>query len=308
MAIIYRMADRRWTVADVPDQSGRTAVVTGGAAGIGFETAKVLAVRGARVVLACRDAERGAAATNLLTGDVVVVRLDLASLASVRAAADEIRAAVPRLDLLINNAGVMNAPFRRTEDGIELTFATNHVGHFALTGLLLDTLTDDGRIVTVSSIAHRRGTADFSEPDAASYQPDEAYARSKLANLLFTYELDRRLAGSGIHALAAHPGVVGTALWRTSSAFERVMVSNRLRALNFWLAQDAAAGALPSLRAATDPDARGGDYFGPHRWQEMTGAPVRVQPIPLAHDEAAQRRLWELSEGLTGVHYPLPAG
>ncbi len=294
----------RWTAQDVPDQSGRTVVVTGGAAGIGLETARVLAERGARVVLACRDPRR----VPRIAGDVTAVRLDLASLASVRAAAEEIRTAVPRLDLLVNNAGVMDVPFQRTEDGIELTFATNHVGHFALTGLLLDTMVEGGRIVTVSSVAHRRGTADFTEPDADSYRSGDAYEQSKLANLLFTYELDRRLAGSGIHALAAHPGIVGSSLWRTSSAMARVMVSKRLRALNFWFAQDSAAGALPTLRAATDPDAHGSDYFGPNGWFEATGAPVRVESTSLSHDETAQRRLWELSEGLTGVRYPLPVG
>jgi NAD(P)-dependent dehydrogenase (short-subunit alcohol dehydrogenase family) len=302
------MSGKRWTVADVPDQSGRTAVVTGGAAGIGFETAKVLAARGARVVLACRDAERGAAAAGRLTGDVVVVPLDLASLASVQAAAPAIRAEVPRLDLLVNNAGVMDVPFQRTEDGNELTFATNHLGHFALTGLLLDAMVDGGRIVTVSSVAHQRGTADFTEPDAQTYRSGIAYARSKLANLLFTYELDRRLAGTGIHALAAHPGIVGTALWRTSGAVERFLISNRLRAVNFWYAQDAAGGALPSLRAATDPAARGADYFGPSGWQEATGAPVRVESSAVSHDESAQRGLWTLSEDRTGIRYPLSVG
>jgi NAD(P)-dependent dehydrogenase (short-subunit alcohol dehydrogenase family) len=302
------MSTRRWTVADVPDQHGRTAVVTGGNTGVGFETARALADRGARVILACRDLERGEQAAREITGDVTVVRLDLASLASVRAAAEQIRAAAPRLDLLVNYAGVMEMPYQRTPDGFELTFATNHLGHFALTGLLLDRLlpVDGSRVVTVSSIAHRQGKGDFADPAPDTYRSGPAYAESKLANLLFTYELDRRLAGERPFALAAHPGIVGTQLWRTSSGLERLMVSDRLRPLNFWYAQDTAHGALPTLRAATDPDARGGEYYGPHRWFQATGAPVRVESTAVSHDEAAQRRLWELSERLTGVHYPLP--
>ncbi|HEX5401255.1 MAG TPA: oxidoreductase [Pseudonocardiaceae bacterium] len=295
-------------MAELPDQHGRTAVVTGGNTGVGFETARALADRGAHVLLACRDPERGERAAGQLTGDVSVVRLDLASLASVHAAAEQLKAAVPRLDLLINNAGVMNVPYQRTPDGFESTFATNHLGHFALTGLLLDRLlaADGSRVVTVSSIAHRRGKADFTDRTTESYRAGSAYEESKLANLLFTYELDRRLADAGPRALAAHPGIVGTRLWRTSTGFERLMVSDRLRALNFWYAQDSAHGALPTLRAATDPDARGGEYYGPGRWFEATGAPVRVESTAVSHDETAQRRLWELSERLTGVRYPLP--
>jgi NAD(P)-dependent dehydrogenase (short-subunit alcohol dehydrogenase family) len=289
----------RWTVGDVPDQSGRTAVVTGGNAGIGLVTAEVLAARGARVVLACRDLAKGRRAATSIDGEVDVVRLDLASLASVRAAAEAVQATCPALDLLVNNAGVMAAPRARTEDGIELTFATNHIGHFAFTGLLLDLLRPGGRVVTVSSNAHDRATGDFDTDE-----PTVAYPESKLANLLFTYELDHRL-GDRRAALAAHPGTVGTALWRTSPALERLLVSNRLRPINFWYAQGAPAGALPTLRAATDPAARGGDYFGPGGWFQATGAPVRVESAPLSHDTGLRQRLWELSERLTGVRYPV---
>jgi NAD(P)-dependent dehydrogenase (short-subunit alcohol dehydrogenase family) len=284
----------RWTSADVPDQSGRTALVTGGNAGIGLVTAQVLAQRGARVLLACRDLTRARQAADRIDGDVDVVRLDLASLASVRAAAETI----PELDLLVNNAGVMDVPKGRTEDDFELTFGTNHLGHFALTGLLLDRLRPGGRVVTVSSIAHRRGTGDFGTDD-----PDVAYGESKLANLLFSYELDQRL-GDTRAALAAHPGIVDTALWRTSPPMARLMVSRRLRPLNFWFVQGADAGALPTLRAATDQDAAGGDYFGPSGRFEATGAPVRVESSSLSHDTAVRQRLWELSERLTGVRYP----
>lgn len=285
----------RWTVADVPDQSGRTAVVTGGNAGIGLVTARVLAARGARVVLACRDVSRARQVAGSIGGDVDVVELDLASLASVRGAAE----VIPAFDLLVNNAGVMDAPRARTADGLELTMATNHFGHFALTGLVLDRLRPGGRIVSVSSNAHHRATGDFTTDD-----PAVAYPESKLANLLFTYELDARLAGAR-RALAAHPGTVGTALWRTSSRLERILVSPRLRPVNFWYAQGPTAGALPTLRAATDPTARGGDYFGPDGWFQATGAPVRVESSALSRDTGLRQRLWALSERLTGVRYPV---
>jgi NAD(P)-dependent dehydrogenase (short-subunit alcohol dehydrogenase family) len=348
--------DGRWTAADVPDQSGRVAVVTGASAGIGLETARVLAARGATVVLACRDlAKAGRSAEQIRAGtgpaaggahagaalaavghaqsrarqpagpgqdparqpergspapDVRVVQLDLASLASVRAAASEVRAAFPRLDLLINNAGVMGVPYQRTEDGFELTFATNHLGHFALTGLLLDRLcaAPGARIVTVSSRGHHSGVMNFDDLQGERrYRPERAYWQSKLANLLFSYELQRRLAaaGAGPSALAAHPGVVLTELWRTSSRLERAAISPRLRLLNFWLAQSVAMGALPTLRATTDPGARGGEYYGPARRHD-TGYPARVESSARSHDETDQRRLWDVSERLTGVQYHLP--
>jgi NAD(P)-dependent dehydrogenase (short-subunit alcohol dehydrogenase family) len=303
----------RWNAADVPDQSGRTAVVTGASAGLGLETAKVLAGRGATVVLACRDtdkAERVAARieTELGRPRARVVRIDLASLDSVLEAANEIRSTCPRVDLLINNAGVMMVPYHRTEDGFELTLATNHLGHFALTGLVLDILlaTAGSRIVTVSSIAHRRAVMHFDDLQSErGYQPSDAYAQSKLANLLFTYELQSRLeaAGTRTTALAAHPGNARTDLWRTSSPLERALISRRLRVLNFWIAQSPQIGALPTLRAAVDPSAQGGDYYGPHRRPQFTGYPTRVQSSPRAHDTVAQRRLWEASEQLTGVSY-----
>ena len=307
-----------WTIDEVADQSGRTAVVTGANVGVGFETARALAARGATVILACRDVAKGEAAAERITAasaappaGVRVVRLDLASLASVRAAADDIRASVPRLDLLINNAGVMDIPFARSEDGVELTFAVNHLGHFALTGLLLAQLlaTPGSRVVTVSSVAHRRGLLDLETLESEEgYKPDHAYARSKLANLLFAYELQGRLdaAGAGTISLAAHPGIARTELYRTNSRFERALLSSRVRALTSWLAQSAEAGASPTLRAALDPDARGGEYYGPNGWKEYVGQPVRVDSIPSSHDDSAQRRLWQVSEELSGITYPLP--
>jgi NAD(P)-dependent dehydrogenase (short-subunit alcohol dehydrogenase family) len=274
---------------------------------------RLLAERGATVVLACRDvvkAERAADRIRSKVGraDLHVVRLDLASLASIREAAYELRSNYPRLDLLINNAGVMAVPYQRTEDGFELTLATNHLGHFALTGLLLKPLlaSAGSRIVTVSSIAHRRGVMYFDDLRSEhSYKPGNAYGRSKLANLLFTYELQARLEAAGTRTIgvAAHPGNARTELWRTSSRVERVLISPRLRWLNFWLVQSAELGALPTLRAAVDPSARGGDYYGPEGPFQFTGYPTRVESSARSHDAVAQRRLWDLSEQLTGVSY-----
>jgi NAD(P)-dependent dehydrogenase (short-subunit alcohol dehydrogenase family) len=304
-----------WTAADVPGQAGRTAVVTGASGGVGLETATVLAERGAALVLACRDmgkAERAAdrIRAGVVRADVRTVRLDLASLASVREAADEIRATCPRLDLLINNAGVMEVPYQRTEDGFELTFATNHLGHFALTGLVLDRLlaVPGSRIVTVSSLGHTEGVMRFDDLQfERGYQAQPAYWQSKLANLLFSYELQARLGAAGARtiSLAAHPGIVRTDLWRTSSRLERALISPRLRMLNFWAVQSPQLGAWPTLRAATDPTALGSEYYGPSGRRGYTGSPVRVESSACSHDVAAQRRLWEISQQLTGVSYPI---
>jgi len=311
------MSTLRWTAANVPSQSGRVAVVTGASGGIGLETARVLAERGATVVLACRDERKADQAAGQIRStapdaDVRPAHLDLASLGSVRQAAAEILASCPRLDLLINNAGVMYVPFQRTEDGFELTLGTNHLGHFALTGLLLPRLleTPGSRVVTVSSVAHRYGKMHFDDLMLTShYQPDPAYGQSKLANLLFSYELQARLAaaGAGTAALAAHPGVVLTDLWRTSPGWQRALISPRLRPINSWAAQPVSQGALPSLRAATDPAAQGGEYYGPGGFHEYTGSPGRVESTAASHDPAAQRRLWDVSEQLTGVSYAVTA-
>jgi NAD(P)-dependent dehydrogenase (short-subunit alcohol dehydrogenase family) len=228
----------------------------------------------------------------------------------VRSAAGEIRARFPQLDLLINNAGVMEVPCQRTEDGFELTLATNHLGPFALTGLLLDRLAAGARIVTVSSIGHLDGVMDFDDLQAERhYDPEQAYSQSKLANLLFTYELDRRMraAGTGVIALACHPGVVYTDLFATRSRRQQFLLSPAMRIINFWAVQNARMGALPALRAATDPSARGGEYYGPHRYglrrRFYTGYPAVVNSSARSHDEADQARLWQVSEQLTGVSY-----
>jgi NAD(P)-dependent dehydrogenase (short-subunit alcohol dehydrogenase family) len=307
---------RPWTEASIPGLSGRTAVVTGANAGLGLRAARVLAARGAHVVLACRNLDRANGAASEIGAEspgasTAVVRLDLASQSGVASAAEEIRARFPRLDLLINNAGVMEVPYRRTEDGFELTLATNHLGPFALTGLLLDRMAAGGRIVTVSSMAHLDGVVDFDDLQSARhYDPERAYAQSKLANLLFTYELDRRLraAGAGVTALACHPGVVYTDLFANRSRPQRLLLSPAMRVINFWAVQDVRMGALPALRAATDPSARGGEYFGPCRSglrrRFYTGYPGVVESSLRSRDQADQARLWQVSEQLTGVAYP----
>ena len=300
-----------WTVADVPDQHGRMAVVTGANTGIGFEAAAVLAQRGAVTILACRDtgkAERALARLSAATPDVSVsvVRLDLGSLDSIREAAGQIRASHERLDLLINNAGVMMPPHGITTDGFELQFGTNHLGHFALTGLLLDRMlaVPGSRVVTVSSNGHRAGRINFADLQSEHrYRRIAAYGQSKLANLMFTYELERRLkaAEAATIATAAHPGTAATDLTRHLPG---VLQKAQAVAGGFFT-QSATMGALPTLRAATDPAARGGEYYGPGGWGQMTGYPVRVSSNGRSHDEAAQRRLWAESERLTGVTYPV---
>ena len=300
-----------WTVADVSDQQGRTAVVTGSNTGIGYEAAAVLAQRGAITVLACRDtgkAERAAARLSAAApqATVSVVRLDLASLDSVRAAAEQIRASHERLDLLINNAGLMMPPHGTTADGFELQLGTNHLGHFALTSLLLDLMLSvpGSRVVTVSSNGHRGGRINFADLQSERrYGRMSAYAQSKLANLMFTYELERRLraAEAPTIALAAHPGTASTELVRHIPGPLRTAYA----ATGGLFTQSATMGALPTLRAATDPAAHGGEYYGPSGLGQMKGYPVLVSSNSRSHDEAAQRRLWAESERLTGVTYPV---
>jgi NAD(P)-dependent dehydrogenase (short-subunit alcohol dehydrogenase family) len=301
----------RWTAADVPDQTGRTAIVTGANTGIGFEAAAVLAARGATVVLACRDLDKAKQAAARVTAStpgaaVQVQRLDLAALASVRGAADELRDRYDRIDLLVNNAGVMWTPRQTTADGFELQFGTNHLGHFALTGLLLDRLlaTPGSRVVTISSLGHRTGRIHFDDLQLERrYGRQRAYGQSKLANLMFTYELQRRLAaaGAGTIAVAAHPGGSRTELTRHLPRG----ISTASRLLEPLWAQGADMGALPTLRAATDPRVQGGEYYGPDGFAEGRGYPKRVGSSRRSHDVEVQRRLWAVSEELTGVGYPV---
>ena len=301
----------QWTEADVPDQAGRVAVVTGANTGIGFETARVLAARGAHVVLACRDETRAREAADRITGQVPgasvgAVACDLASLASVRKAAADLAGQASAIDLLINNAGVMMTPYGRTEDGFEQQLGVNHLGPFALTGLLLPALLrgPGSRVVTVSSLNHRNGQIQFGDLQSEGrYRPADAYAQSKLANLLFSYELQRRLAAAGapVMATAAHPGLSRTELFRHLSPAGRVWFALVERPL----AQSAAMGALPTLRAATDPAVRGGDYFGPGGRGSVRGYPQLVASSAASHDAAVQQRLWRESERLTGVGYAI---
>jgi NAD(P)-dependent dehydrogenase (short-subunit alcohol dehydrogenase family) len=297
----------KWTSEDVPGQQGRLAVVTGANTGLGFETARVLAARGASVVLAVRDIEKGKRAAARIAdsapgANVMVQPLDLTSLDSIRAAAAELRAKHPRIDLLINNAGVMFTPKQTTRDGFEVQFGTNHLGHFALTGLLLEQMlpVPGSRVVTVSSIAHRlRARINFADLQGErSYSRVRAYAQSKLANLMFTYELQRRLSGAGTTiAVAAHPGLTDTELTRNSPAIAAFFYARVM-------SQKAAIGALPTLRAATDPGVHGGQYYGPGGLLGARGYPKPAESNGRSHDTATQRRLWTVSEELTGVTFP----
>jgi len=296
-----------WTSTDIPDQTGRTAVITGANTGLGYETAHALAGRGARLVLAVRNLDKGKAAADLIGrrypgADVTVQELDLTSLDSVRAAADQLRAGHDSIDLLINNAGVMMTPKQTTQDGFELQFGTNHLGHFAFTGLLMDRLlaSQGSRVVTVSSNGHRFGGVRFDDLQSErSYSRVGAYGQSKLANLLFTYELQRRLeqAKTGTIAVAAHPGASSSELGRYAPG--------AVRRISPLLEQSAEMGALPTLRAAADPTVRGGQYYGPSGFLQLRGYPKLVSSNAKSHDVAVQKRLWAVSEALTGVVFPL---
>jgi NAD(P)-dependent dehydrogenase (short-subunit alcohol dehydrogenase family) len=306
-------SDGKWTTGDIPDQSGRVAVVTGANTGLGYHAAAALAQTGARVVLAVRNLEKGNLALARIVAadpdaDVTLQELDLSSLASVRAAAAALRKAYPRIDLLINNAGVMWTPKQLTDDGFEMQFGTNHLGHFALTGLLLDNLLPvrGSRVVTVSSMGHRlRAAIHFDDLQwEHRYDRIAAYGQSKLANLLFTYELQRRLAARGqptTTALAAHPGGSNTELARNLPGIFKPAVA----VLGPLLFQNASMGSLPTLRAATDPGVEGGQYYGPDGLGEQRGHPKLVSSSAQSHDEDLQHRLWTVSEELTGVRYPV---
>lgn len=301
----------KWTTTDIPDQTGRVAVITGANTGLGYETAAALAAKGAHVVLAVRNLDKGKDAAALIhkrnpAAEVNLQELDLTSLDSIRAAAEQLRSDHDRIDMLVNNAGVMWTPKSTTKDGFELQFGTNHLGHFAFTGLLLDRLLPvaGSRVVTVSSIGHRiRADIHFDNLQwERGYSRVGAYGQAKLANLMFTYELQRRLAPPGTTiAAAAHPGGSRTELSRNLPSPLRG-VFNVVEPL---VAQDAATGALPTLRAATDPGVHGGQYFGPDGFGQMRGHPKVVASSAKSHDVEVQKRLWAVSEELTGVVYPV---
>lgn len=294
-----------WTTEHIPDQSGKTVLFTGANTGIGYIGARELARKHAHVVLAVRSVAKGEEAIARIREDIPnasleILRIDLADLASVEAAALAYRRRHDHLDLLVNNAGVMVPPYTKTADGFELQIGVNHFGHFALTGYLFDMLlaTEESRIVNVSSGAHKIGRIDFDDInwERRRYRRLQAYADSKLANLLFTFALQRRLGAlsSSTIAVAAHPGVTMTDLQRHSRI---------LNLLSRPIAHDVEQASLPTLRAATDPDVRGGDYFGPGRFFELSGAPERVRPIQRALEIESADRLWELSGTLTGVTF-----
>jgi NAD(P)-dependent dehydrogenase (short-subunit alcohol dehydrogenase family) len=300
------MSKHGWSAERLPEQSGRIAIVTGANSGIGFETARVLAEKGATVNMACRNLAKANPKADEIRerhpgAKVEVMQLDLADLESVRSFADAFRAKYDRLDLLINNAGVMVPPYGKTAQGFETQFGINHLGHFALTGALLDLLTDTpgSRVVNVSSMAHRIGKIDFSNLNwDKGYNAQAAYGQSKLANLLFTYELQRRLkkAGKDTLSVAAHPGWTETNLQQHSSSF---------MFLNKFFAQDALMGALPTLYAAAEPDVHGAQYYGPSGFLEMNGPPKRVKSNKRSHDQNVAERLWHISEDLTGVRFQI---
>lgn len=298
--------DLKWTAEDIPPQNGRVAVITGADSGLGFETSRALASHGANVILAVRDTEKGRQAMSQLVyeipgASVSVQRLNLSSLDSIRAAAAELRADHPNIDLLIIIAAVMCAHRQTTIDGFEMQFGTNHLGHFALTGMLLDSMTraPHSRVVVVGcSMFESRAIINFDDLQfERSYDYATAYGQSKLANLMFCYELQHRLAEIGARtiAVAAHPGIVNIGMRHRSP----VLTHGPL------FSQSAQMGALPILRAATDQRVKAGQYYGPGGFHERTGYPVKVLSSDQSHDASLRRHLWAVSEKLTGVKYPL---
>lgn len=303
-----------WTENDIPDQSGKTTIVTGANSGLGFETALALAGKGASVVLACRNLEKGEQARVRIRESypdaaLELMGLDLADLSSVREFARDFLSGHEELHILCNNAGIMAIPLRKTADGFEMQFGTNHLGHFALTGLLLDRLlkTPKARVVNVSSIAHRQGKIDFDNLSAEkSYGRLAAYGQSKLANLLFTFELQRRLERVGADTItaASHPGWAATNLQFAGPRMSgSALQAGVMTVLNALFSQSQRRGALPSLYACTAEDVQGGDYYGPNGFQQMWGLPKKVGSNRRSRDTEVAAKLWEKSEELTGVAY-----
>ena len=303
-----------WSTAQIPNLTGKTALVTGANSGLGYEISTVLAARGAHVVMACRNVDKGEQAAGLIRSqtpkaDLVVKALDLANLASVRRFAADFQQQYTTLHILCNNAGIMAIPRRETADGFEMQFGTNHLGHFALTGLLLDPLlsTAGARVVHVSSGLHERGTINFADlMGKTTYEKWTAYSQSKLANLLFAYALQRKFTAAGVDtkSIGAHPGYAATNLQSVGPTMEGSWLARIGMALgNRLFAQSAASGALPLLYAATAPDVNGGDYIGPTGFQGMRGAPGKVRSNAESYDAAIAAKLWAVSVELTGVNY-----
>jgi len=296
-----------WTAENIPDQKGKIVIVTGSSSGIGYEAARMLANKNAKVIIAVRNLEKGEKAKAKIVSqnknaDIELMEIDLSDLSSVKAFADEFNNKYDKLDILINNAGVMIPPYSKTKDGFELQFGTNHLGHFALTLQLLDLIksTPNSRIVTVSSGAHKFGNINFDDLnwENRKYKPMRSYGDSKIANLYFTSELIKRISGTDNNVLvtAAHPGWTATDLQRHSGLFDF---------MNRFFAMPIEQGTLPTLRAATDLEAQSGDYYGPHAFGEWRGYPVKVEPNDLAKNETIAKKLWDVSEELTNVKLKL---
>ena len=306
------MANTYWTLKNIRDLTGKTIIVTGGNSGLGYEAVKALAAKGARVIMACRSVTKAEKARakiieNLPKAEIILMELDLADLKSIRNFATKFKQNHSHLDILLNNAGIMMIPYDLTKDGFEKQVGTNHLGHFALTGLLLEVLkrTPKSRVVNVSSMAHKNGEMDFENllyEKGNGYTPMKAYGRSKLSNLLFTYELQRYFEKNQIDcmALAAHPGVSVTNLFNSAAPKWLLFI---FRPLILVLFQPAKIGVLPELRASVDPEAKGGEYYGPKGLGEIKGYPVIVQSNEASHNQEDAKRLWTVSEKLTGVAF-----
>jgi NAD(P)-dependent dehydrogenase (short-subunit alcohol dehydrogenase family) len=306
------MSKKKWNLNDMPSQSGKVVVVTGGNSGLGFETVKAFADKGAEVVLACRNISKGELAKEEILkeipqGKIMVLPIDLMDLSSIKLFAEEFKQNFSQLDILINNAGIMTCPYALTKDGFESQMGTNHLGHFALTGYLLELIipTPNSRVVTVSSLAHKQWKMSFANSlseFAHSYNKMRAYSRSKMANLLFTYELQRRFESNGINsiALAAHPGASYTNLGRH---LEDKFLARLLRPLIVKILPNPNSGALSQIRAAADTNAKGGQFYGPSGFLELAGNPVVVKSTKSSYSIEDAKTLWEISEKLTGVQY-----
>ena len=301
---------QKWTTTNIPDLTGKVTIVTGGNSGLGYETVKAFAKRGATVVLASRSIEKGNEAKESIgriNGKIEVLYLDLMDFDSIKAFSEAVKSRYNRLDILVNNAGIMTTPYFLTKNGLEAQMGTNHFGHFALTGHLIDLIrkTPGARVVNVSSMAHKQGKMDFNNllfENGQGYSPLKSYGRSKLMNLLFTYELQRFFEQNNINAMAvaAHPGVSNTNLARF---LEKKLIFKILKPLVYPFIQGQEMGALPQIRAGIDEKVKGGDYYGPDGFREMKGFPVKVESNKASKNRADAKELWDISEKLTGVKF-----
>ena len=304
------MGNEKWTTENIPDLTGKVIIVTGGNSGLGYESVKAFAQMGADVILASRSVEKGENAKKEMgkvNGKIVVMQLDLSDFKSIKKFAESFMKKYKRLDVLLNNAGIMMTPYFRTKDGLEAQNGTNHFGHFALTGQLFDIIkkTPKTRIVNTSSLAHKQGEMDFENPlfeNGQDYNPTKSYGRSKLSNLLFTYELQRRIETAGINTIvvAAHPGVSNTNL---SRYLEKKFIFKILKPVLAPFFQSAEMGALPQIRASVDENVKGGEYYGPNGFREMRGYPVKVRSTEASHNKEDAKKLWVISEKITGIKF-----